>query len=523
MSLVSSLSIAQQALSVNQAAITVISNNIANVNNENYSKLSVNLADVVNYTKLTGSTTAQANTLSGVQIQKIMRYSDEYLESYYRGENSTCSYLEQYSTVAASIEDIMNELNDTGLNTALSNFYDAVNALADDPTDVTARQNYVSCANNVCSVFNSVYNSLVGAQQDLVGDYNVNGSVDSSEIGTDINEINSLLDQLAEVNGNIVKTNSTNTSASAMLDKRDAILTELSSYMPITTNVNSNGTVDLSIGGYDIVKGPSVVGYLDATTGPSADQPVVINIVDPANPTGTPLFSNINEDLDSGILGAILDVTGSATSSNFTINSVIESMNTLALSFASEINSLQAGQKTIDGVVTYAMCLSADYSTLTASSSTNNLFINKDSGVADTDINAGNITINSNIENNLYLIAAGRKTTNGDSSDVGNNSNTTLLADTQNTTYPLLNNQSFTNYLATEVSSIGTKVKGINTSLETQTSVLDSIKSQLSSKTGVNLDEELGDLIKFQQAYQAAARVFSICNQLLSELVNLGE
>lgn len=521
MSLVSSLSIAQQALAVNQSAISVISNNIANVDNKNYSKLNVNLADVVNYTKLTGSTIAQANTLSGVQLQKITRLSDEYLETYCRGENSTASYLEEYSTVANSVEDVMNELNDTGLNTALSKFYDAVNALEDNPTDITARQNYVSCAKNVCSVFNGVYNSLTSSQQSLVGDPNVNGSVDSSEIGTDVTEINSLLDQLSEVNGNIVKTNSTNTSSSSLLDQRDAILKSLSGYMPIKTTINDNGTADVSISGHDLVNGPSVAGYLDATTGPSASNPVVINIVD-KNKTST-LYANINSDLNSGTIGAILDVTGSATSTNFTINSVLKSVNDLANSFATEINRIQSGTITSGGTTTYAMRLSSDYKTLTASAATNSLLINKDSGVADANINAGNININSNIENNLYLVAAGRSTTGADSSDVGNNSNATMLTATKNTTYSELGNQTFVNYLATEVSSVGTSVKGIDSNLETQTSVMDSIEAQLASKTGVNLDEELGDLIKYQQAYQAAARMFSICSDLLGELIHLGQ
>lgn len=521
MSLVSSLSIAQQALAVNQAAISVVSNNIANVDNENYSKLNVNLADVVNYTKLTGSATAQSNTLCGVQLQKITRLSDEYLESYFRGENSTYSYLEEYSTVANSVEDVMNELNDTGLNTALSNFYDAVNALENSPTDITARQNYVSCAKNVCSVFNGVYKSLTSTQQSLVGDYTVNGSVDSSEIGTDITEINSLLDQLSEVNGNIVKTNSTNTSSSSLLDQRDSILKSLSGYIPVKTTLCDNGTVNVSIGGHDLVNGPSVTGHLDATTGPSASNPVTINIVDPNN--NSTLYSNVNSDLSSGTIGAILDVTGSATSSNFTINSAISSIDKLANAFATEINKIQAGTITSGGTTTYAMCLSSDYKTLTASAATNNLFINKDSGLADANINAGNISINSNIESHLYLVAAGRSTTGVDSTDVGNKQNANMLNATQNATYSEIGNQTFVNYLSTEVSSIGTSVKGIDNNLDTQSSVISSIESQLSSKTGVNLDEELGDLIKYQQAYQAAARMFSICSDLLGELIHLGE
>lgn len=520
MSLVSSLSIAQQALSVNQAALSVISNNIANVDNKNYSKLSVNLEDVVNYTKLTDSATQESNTLNGVKLAKITRSSNDYLETYYRGENSTNSYYKEYSTIASSIEGVMNELNDTGLSDALSKFYDAAGALSDDPTDVTARQNYLSCAENVCSVFNSVYESLQTQQTDLVGEYNVKGSCDTAEIGTSIEEVNNLLDHIAEVNKSIVQTNSTGSSASAMLDTRDSLLEELSTYMPINTTINDNGTADVSLGNYSLVRGSSVKGHLDVTNvGATSDAPVSINIVDPEDSTTT-LYPSVEDNIDSGSIGAILTVTGASTSSDLTVNSVIANVNLLASTFASTLNSIQSGSITSGGTTTYAMCLNSTY---TATQQSNeSLFLNSDTSTT-AGITAENISINSNLKNNLYLIAAARSTSTTSSSNIGDNSNMTLVAATQTNTNATLGNQTFSNYLASEVASIGSTSESLSNSLETQGDVLDSIQSQISSQTGVNLDEELGELIKFQQAYQAAARVFSVCSSLMEELMNLGK
>lgn len=520
MSLVSSLSIAQQALSVNQAALSVISNNIANVDNKNYSKLNVELENVINYTKLTDSATQEANTLNGVKLASITRSSNDYLENYYRHENSTNSYYKEYSTIASSVEGIMNELNNTGLNDALSKFYDAASALSDDPTDVTTRQNYLSCAQNVCSVFNSVYESLQTQQTDLVGEYNVKGSCDTSEIGTSIDEVNNLLDHLAEVNKSIVQTNSTGASASAMLDTRDSLLEELSTYMPITTTINSNGTADVSLGNYSLVRGSSVKGHLDVTNvGATSDDPVSMNIVDPEDPNKT-IYTNVEGVIDSGSLGAILTVSGASTSSDLTINSVIANVNQLASAFASTLNALQAGSVTSGGTTTYAMCLNSSYTA--TQQSTDALFLNSDT-TSTVGITAENISVNSNLKDNLYLIAAARSTSTASSSNIGDNSNMTLIAATQTNTNATLGNQTFTNYLASEVSSVGSTSESLSNSLATQGDVLDSIQSQLSSATGVNLDEELGNLIKYQQAYQAAARVFSVCSSLMDELMNLGK
>lgn len=520
MSLVSSLGIAQQALSVNQAALSVISNNIANVDNENYSKLTANLADVINYTKLTQSTTQQANTLNGVKLAKISRSSNNYLESYYRNENSTNSYLKEYSTIAKSVQTTMNELNDTGLTTALSDFYDAANALAEDPADITARQNYLSRAENVCSVFNSIYNNLNTQQTNLVGEYNVNGSCQSSEIGTEIDQLNGLLGQLANINGSIAKTNSTSTSSAALLDQRDSILKSISDYIPINTTINDNGTANVSLGNYSLVRSSSVKGYLETTNiGATSDDPVNIDIVDPNDHTNT-IYTNVDSSITSGSIGAILTASGSATSADLTINSVIASVNSLATTFANTLNAIQAGSITSGGTTTYAMCLNNTYTA--TQQSVEPLFLNSSTSTT-TGINAGNISINSNLENNLYLIAAARSTSTTSSSNIGDNSNMTLISATKTNTNPTLGNQTFTNYLASEVAGIGTKVENLADKLTTQGTVMDSLKSELSSETGVNLDEELGDLIKFQQAYQAAARVFSICSDLLNEAINLGK
>lgn len=513
MSLVSSMSIAQQALAVNQAAITTVSNNIANVDNKNYSKLRVNLTDIVSFTKLTDSAIMQANTLSGVQLSSITRFSDDYLENYCRTENSSYSYLNQYSTVASNVQDLMNELKDTGLSNALSNFYDAASALNDDPTNVTLRQNYVSSAQNVASVFNNVYENLNSYKNSLIGDYTIINDVNSSDIGTKVNEVNDILDQLAQVNSSIVKTNSTDTSSNSLLDNRDALLSKLSDYIPITTTINENGTASVSLGNHDLVNGSIAVGYLGAASGTAAE-PAIINIVDKA---GTILSGDINSSITSGSIGALLDFCGTS-STDFTISSVVNNLNTLASNFASALNTIQTGDPEGDG--TTAMCLTNNYSHLAVS--TTPFFLNNETGTT-AGITAKNISVNTSVSNNLYLIAAARVTNITDTTATGNNSNMKLISESRNNTYGTLNNQTFEGYLASLVSGIGSQVKNIDDSLTTQSTVLDQVNSKLQSETGVNLDEELGDLMKYQQAYEASARVFKVCSDLLTDLIHLGE
>lgn len=527
MSLISSINIAQQALLVNQSALSVVSNNISNVDTDGYSKLKVNLTSVINYTPSAGDSTTSANTLSGVQISDIKRYSDSYLQNYYWQQNSSYSYLNQYASTASSIENLTNELNTTGLSTAFSKFFNAANALSNTPSDATARVNYQQAASNVCSVFNSISSNLSDIKKTLVGDGSTQSTLQSSQIYSSVGDVNQILSQLAEVNKDIIKTNPNNeisTASSALLDQRDALISKLSNLMPATVTYTDNGMAKVSLGDTTLVNGQNVVGHLDVQNSGDPANPVTISILDSNNKK---LVDNVNGLIDGGTIGAVLDICGSDTD-KLTLNGVESSLDKLASGFANIMNTIQNGDpsnKTGDPSkdTTVAMAMDANNK---LTKSTVNLFVSKDSSTST--ITAGNISVNSAVVNNKNLIAASRITTaeyiaGKYQDETGNNSNMALVSASRSTSYSELGNTTIEGCLSNAVGNVATKVEGINSSLKSQASVLSSVKTQLNSETGVNLDEELSDLIKYQRAYQAAARVFTTCSQLLQELVNLGQ
>ncbi|MEI8128442.1 MAG: flagellar hook-associated protein FlgK [bacterium] len=513
MTLVSSINIAHQALLVSQAAITAVSNNISNVDTEGYSKLDVNLASVVNYSYFAGSPIATANALSGVELIGVQRASNAYLQNYYWQENSTYSYLDKYTNVASSVENSMNELKNDGLSSAMTSFYKAASDLNSDPSDITARQSYISAADNVCSVFNNIATDLTNLSQSLVGDPNSVNSLSSSEISSNVDNVNNFLDQIAKVNYNIIKTNSSGNTSSALLDQRDTLISSLSLLMPLTVTTSSSGAVNISLGEHALLKGSIVSNYLEVKTG-DATTPAIVNLV---GKTGNLVASNVNSEITAGKIGAILDVCGSDIT-KFTISGVLDSLNTLASEFADVLNNSQTGDPAGDG--TTGMCIDGASKTLIAA--TENIFVANGGGT----ITAANISINPTVTNDPYLIAAARVdlTTGVDYSNaIGNNSNMTLVLDSSNTDYAALNNTTIGDYLSNTVSKVGTDVKNLNNNFTSQDAVLKEIKAQLSSATGVNLDEELVNLMKYQRAYQAAARVFSVCSDLIADLINLGK
>lgn len=540
MSLTSSMNIAQQALAVNQAAITVVSNNVANIGNDSYSKQRVNLASVVSNAKA-NTPIAQSETLMGVQITDIKRYTDSATQSYYWQENSNSGYYDQYSTEATQISNLMNDLEDTGLSTALSNFYTAANTLNSSPSDITARQSYVNAAKNVCTVFNNISSNLSNIKTSLVGDANQAGSIDTSEIKSQSDSVNDLLTQLASVNENIVKTNGAESQSSTLLDERDSLVTQLTAYMPVKIEENGDGTVNVSLNSYSLVKGADVTGKLEASykdldKDPATAKTLSVDIVDPSakNTDGTSvvLHSDIASEIGKGSIGAILDVAGS-DGTKFTISGILGQLNTLASNFASTLNAIQTGAQTttVNGVTTttYAMCIDNSGTSLKLEAATEDMF--KSSDTTNPTITAGNISVNSDIVKNAYLVAAARTTgtnvagviTPTDATAVGNNSNVAQIQATRTNTYTGVGNTTFENYLHTVVAQVGSNVSEVSTNKTNQDTVLSQIKTKLESATGVNMEEELTDMIKYQRAYQAASRVFTACNDLLDTLMNLGK
>lgn len=566
MSLISSINIAQQALGVNQAAITTVSNNIANVDTEGYSKLRVNQAEVVNFTPSSGNALSLAEASSGVKITDVSRYADWYLQNYYWQESSTNSYLEQASSTASNVENLVNELKTTGLSSAMDNFYTAVNALSNAPSDITARQNYVNAAQTVCSVFNNMSSNLTDIKTSLVGSGLSDGSLESSELTSQVDKVNTILDQLVDVNFGIIKTNTGDTSSASLLDQRDKLLAELSDIIPVSIQQFDNGTVKVSLGDTPLASGTTVKGYLQAAETGNPSNPVTINIVDPKD-SSTVLSPNVTSDINNGTMGALLDICGTS-STKFTISSILQNLDTMASEFSTVMNKIQVGDINGDGTVAMAM----NQTTKQLMQSTNLMFVNGSSPtttsvtashptipgevngtvtttaggtttIVTTRVNAGlttvttktqatitaaNISVNSNIVNDPYQVAAARvadPTAVGVTNEIGNNANVALILNARDNTsyYSNLGGTTIEKYLANAVSSVGSKVSDISTRLTNQTLVVNQVKNNVQSKTGVNMDEELTDLIKYQRAYQAAARIYNVCSSLLEELVHLGQ
>ena len=120
---------AQRALSLNQAVIDIINNNIANVNTPGYSKQRAELEQLTSG-NISNIPQNAAQDSMGAIIGEISRNRDAYLDNYYRGQNSELYYYDELQENANLIEDITNELDNLGINNALDEFYQSLSQLS---------------------------------------------------------------------------------------------------------------------------------------------------------------------------------------------------------------------------------------------------------------------------------------------------------------------------------------------------------------------------------------------------------
>ena len=532
-SLLSALNMTGNTLSVNEKAISVVSHNVANMNTEGYHKQRANL-ETRNIAGVIGNNVNnQVRANGGVKIANIMRYNDEYLNNYYRTQLSEQAKLNAQLDGLGDLSNILNDLEGTGIDAQLSKFYEALNNLNKYPADSTARTNFIETAKTLTSVLNGKYTQLQQNTSEALGDGESIESLKNSKIYVQYSAFNNKLEELAAVNKALISTQTGTLEANNLLDKRDLILNDIAKFSDITVEEKHNGAVNVYIGGNSVVECAKVTGKLEIETAKSycdkQNPPItypddwkgenaVISIVNPE--TKEVISANANADITSGTLGGLLhfatDIGDGANGIN--AGTVMNGLNKLAQTIANVFNDLN----TRNG----AYCIDPnDTSKLKATDADNLIFVGSDGKTA-TGITAGNLQINSALltEDGCWKLSCAYfdDAANFDENAVGNAQNVESMIGTRNAKNADLNNTSIEEFYTALVGKVASAGSNIESLADTQDQVVQSIESKIKDSTGVDLNEELVDLVKYQTAYQAAAQVFNTCNNCLDVLMSLG-
>ena len=278
-------SIGSSALQNAQLALATTSHNIANASTEGYSRQRIIQAS--NVAVLTGS----GYVGTGAHVSTIERVYSSYISTQINSAQAKVSSLESYSTEISSLDSLLSD-EDSGMASALEDFFDAIGEVSSDPSSETTRQTMVSAAETLASRFQSL-SDLVAQQYQ---------SVNSQVEGT-ISSINSYASQIASLNKQIIVAESANGQPpNDLYDQRDQLVNDLNELIGVTTTTNSNGSYNVFFGnGQPLVTGTSTTSLVAV---PSSEDPSRLTVGIETNSGGVELPESV---VTGGSLAGLLE------------------------------------------------------------------------------------------------------------------------------------------------------------------------------------------------------------------------
>ena len=237
----SDLQIGLSGILTAQRAMLVASHNISNANTKGYTRQSAVLS-ARNPMITTAGTMGQ-----GVELVKIIRHKDDYLNSRLRDLSSSIGSASVKSQYLKELETVFNETSESSLNNALSSFFKGINDLSQNPENMSIRSTFLEKANTLTDTFRRIVNEL-----DQMKTF-IKQSIDNK-----ISDVNNLTSNIANINKQIAALQTKGIESNDLLDKREALLHDLSKLTNITVNTQNNGMVNVMTPGGALVSGASV-------------------------------------------------------------------------------------------------------------------------------------------------------------------------------------------------------------------------------------------------------------------------
>ncbi|MBN8554908.1 MAG: flagellar hook-associated protein FlgK [Deltaproteobacteria bacterium] len=455
-------------MNVASRALGVTSNNIANINTKGYARQEIQIGSRATNSRVPGQG-------GGVEVLGVESITSPFIEMQLFGiSNSYGTYDSRRQTVG-QIESIWADSQTNGIGKSLNEFFGSFQELNNNPTLPGLRETVKEKANILTDQFNSMSRQFNQMRLDV-----------SSEISTRLTTINSLASDIAQLNQAIVNGGGVAVNGDTIARRQD-LLRQLSEEVNISYNQNSNGGVEVRVaGGASLVSGFNA-GSLSFTDNQNYGGTASITLTLPGG-TGS-------IDVTAGINGGRL--YGNLYDRNTTLNNQISSIDTLAYQLATQFNAVHSTGYGID------------------SSTGNNFF----AALASANGAAGSIAVDAQIKANTAKISIAEQ--DPTVSGKGDNRIGMQLAALQNSMTMSSSTQTFAQYFQGLVGSAGTMSASVQKQAATQASLLNQVQLQRESVSGVNMDEEGANIIRYQKAFQASSKMLQIADQLLDDLLRI--
>ena len=541
--------------------LNTVGHNISNSNTEGYSRQTAHAAATPSSEVYTLAGASQVG--NGSTVTSVIRARDIYADRQYWKENSTDGYYNGKANNYAKIESIFNDSDNSGVQNAMEKFYQAWQDCSTTASSDTSRQNVINAGQNF-------------AQSLQIAAKQTKEQIDSlyDDISLSVVKMNRLMGQVVELNKNISGIEATGAHANDLRDQRDLIVDQLTSMTDITVYESANGMYTLVSNGTTLVNGITKVDLemsapKNNTTYSLSDYDIMIKQTGTVYTPGTGelkaqfeavaedkgyidqvanmaafMFTTMNDQHKAGygIDGSKDKPFGNANAKdNATTGLNFYGESDKIFEWDAQNGKLDVYNKKADGTKDNASKESLSgmqilevltvNSELTATDGHKKLATR--SGERDTD---GKL---------LYQAAAGGTTTDVtqakkdakgnplpvDVNGTGDGSNAVWVAALLNCerdktspevngTDRLIGNGSLYSYYNTSMTTMGSDASNMNGRVKFQSGVMYQVENLRSSTNGVNWDEELSNMITFQQGYSACSRCLSAMDECLDKLIN---
>ena len=459
--ILSGFEIGKRGLLSQQFALNVTSHNISNVNTPGFSRQRAVLRTTTPYNTIQGSLG------TGVDVVGVQRYRDIFFDTQYRQESQNLGQWSSLYQGLQSLEDtaFAGEPSDNGMSTLMNNFWNSWQDLTTDPENQTYRSNLKEQSTVLVDAFHQKYKFLKDLEQST-----------NDNITQKVVEVNSLANQIASLNQQISYAELSGGKANDLRDSRDLLIDELSKIVDVNVVEQTTGSVTVYVGAMTLVE-KNTVNYLD--TEKEYEEGVMKSTVVWKGTSSAVRFSN-------GELSGLYKVRDEV------IPEYTDALNQMAETLVTQVNAVHKQGYALDGVTT-------------------GIDFFDPNGVT-----AQNIALSSDVENDVNNIAAA-----SNSNASGDSSNALAIAQLRNSL--LMNDGSATigDFYSSLIGVLGSRAKETEDIKDSQELLLTQIENNRQAVEGVSLDEEMANMIQFQHAYEAAAKVISTMDEVMTTLIDI--
>ena len=401
--------------------------------------------------------------VAGVNMERVY---DQYLENQLSTAIQTSGRWESQQGGLERIEILFDASSGTDLSERLNAFWNGWMDLANNPSGQVERSQLLARSRELVSLFNG----LAGNLRQLQGDAN-------ADIADTVEGINRISSQLSDLNGQIRQAELEGRDTNALRDSRTQLLKDLSEQIDVTSYEKADGTLSVSIASGMLLVENTNVMRLGTTAGA---EPFQDNLVWMDNQGNTTV---ITDRISAGRLKGLLEVRDRF------IPDIMDRLDTLAGNIVSEVNTLHVSGVGLDG--------------------TQNDFF--------TGSSAGDMALDTAILNDPDKIAAAGPT----EGLPGGNEVAFAIAALQTAAVMNGGESNFGQYYSALVSDVGSALQTAQTSARYQEDVTANLAAYRESISGVSLEEEMLNLIKYQNAFAAAAKLINVADEMLETVVNM--